>query len=331
MAFRVCSIGCGALATSVHGPSFRMYAGKHPDVELTACCDLDEARALAYRGTFGFARHYTDFREMLKRERPDGVCLIAPVALTAELSCAVMEMGFPLLMEKPPGLTRAECAQMIAVAERRGVPNQVSFNRRYTPLVVELKKRLTAKFSPADIQNVRYDFFRVERRDADFSTTAIHGIDAAKFLAGSDYAHVRFRYQDFPELGPTTASIFMDCEFESGASAQLSFCPVAGVIIERATVNAHNHTFFLSIPISRAYDCPGRLLHVEKGETKEDISGDTLHPGAEMFEQSGFYGENASFLDDLRAGRRPVGDIRSGLQSVEIAECIRLRHAEYRA
>ena len=33
----------------------------------------------------------------------------------------------------------------------------------------------------------QYDFFRINRKDADFSTTSIHGIDTLKFLVGSDY------------------------------------------------------------------------------------------------------------------------------------------------
>ena len=38
------------------------------------------------------------------------------------------------------------------------------------------------------LRHVHYEMTRVDRRDPDFSTTAIHGIDAVRFLAGSDYA-----------------------------------------------------------------------------------------------------------------------------------------------
>jgi predicted dehydrogenase len=211
MSFRICIVGCGSMSQSGHGPSLAKYAASHPDTELAACCDLDEAKAAGYRKRFGFARHYTDMTAMLKTEKPDAVCLIAPVNLTCGLSCHIMEMGFPLLMEKPPGMNVAETDRMIAVAERRGVPNQVAFNRRYTPLVRELKRRLTAQFRPDEIQHLRYDFTRIGRKDADFSTTAIHGIDTVRFLAGSDYRHVRCRYQALPQFGATVANIFMDC------------------------------------------------------------------------------------------------------------------------
>lgn len=328
MAFSLCIIGCGSLSNKAHGPSYRQYASLHSDVVLTACCDVNAERAETYRRTFGFARAYTDFREMLDKERPSAVCLMAPVELTCEISCAIMERGYPLLMEKPPGLDATECRCMIAAAAKSGVPNQVSFNRRYCPLVVELKQRLAA-FAPEAIHDIRYDFFRIGRKDADFSTTAIHGIDTVKFLAGADYRRVRFTYREFPELGTNVANIFLECEFVSGATAHLNFCPNTGVLIERATVTLLDHTFLLNVPIWAAYDTPGRLLHLHRGQTVADVAGDSVCDASQMHIASGFFGEDASFLNDLRAGRRPVGDIASGLQSVEIADCIRKRLPEY--
>ena len=328
MSFRVCVIGCGHMALHYHGASYAKYAAAHPDTELVACCDVDVAKAAAFRERFGFARHYTDFERMLDIEKPHAVCLNAPVELTCELSCRVLERGYPLLTEKPPGRTTDELDRMIAAADASGAPTQVAFNRRYTPLVVELKRLLTARFDPAAIQHVRYDFSRVGRTDPDFSTTAIHGIDTTRFLAGSDYAHIRFHYQEFPALGPATANIFMDCTFVSGATAHLNFCPVAGVVTERATVHAHDHSFFLSIPVWNAFDMPGRLQHLEKDELKLDLSGLDV-ASSEAFESNGFYGENAAFFDDLRAGRRPAGDLRNARQSVEVAQYIRERRAEY--
>ena len=194
MAFKICTVGCGGMSTSVHGPSHAKYAATHPGTLLAACCDLDEQKAIRYRDKFGYARHYSDLVEMLETEKPDAVCLIAPVDLTCELSCRILAMGFPLLMEKPPGKTVAELDRMIAAAEARGVPTQVAFNRRYTPVVRALKGMVT------DLQHIRYDFTRVRRTDADFSLTAIHGVDAVRFLAGADYASVRFRYQAARQL-----------------------------------------------------------------------------------------------------------------------------------
>lgn len=329
MSFTICSIGCGSQASKNHGPAYAKYAATHPDTLLAACCDLDEEKAIRFRDSFGFARHYTDLETMLRTEKPDAVCLVAPERLTCELTCRVFKLGYPLIMEKPPGLTVAEIDRMIAAAESTGVTHQVAFNRRYLPLVSTLKQILTENFAPEAIQYLRYDFVRFRRFDADFSMTAIHGIDTAKFLAGSDYAYIDFEYQEFPHFGPNVANIYLQGHMCSGAQVRLEFCPVAGVQVERATLHAYDHTFFLNLPMWNTPDMPGRLLHLERGAVKADISGLDVIEGTEDFVLMGFYAENESYFDDLRNGRRPAEDLYTARQSVAIAEAMRTRQSTY--
>jgi len=326
---KLCMIGCGEHATSSHGPAQARYAATHPGTVLAACCDVDEGRARAHAERFGFARHDTDLAVMLERERPDAVVLAVPETLTAELACHVLERGFPLLLEKPPGRTVAELDRMVAAAAAGGpagaaVPHAVAVNRRFVPLVCEARRRVER----LRLQHIRYEMVRVNRRDPDFSITAIHGIDAVRFLADSDYVHVRFRYQELGELGPGVANIFMDAVLASGATAHLSFCPVAGVVVERAELHAFDHTLFLEVPMWAAFDAPGRLQHLEHGVLREEVRGDAASPS---FEQGGFYAELEAFLDDLGAGRRPGPDLSAVRQSVAVAEAMRARQPEYRA
>ena len=326
---RLATIGCGEHATGSHGPALALYAARHPGMELLACCDLDPGKAERYRARFGFARAYTDLRRMLDTERPDAVSLVAPVERTCELACLILEWGFPLLMEKPPGRTVAEVDRMIAAAG--GVAHQVAFNRRFAPLLRELKREIDAHVGPAELQHVHYEMTRVGRREPDFSTTAIHGIDAVRYLAASDYAEIRFRYQALPAAGPGVANVFLDAMMASGASAQLAFCPTAGAVVERAVAHGRDHTFYAYVPMWDAFDAPGRLQHVEKGERKRDAKGSELADSPEPCVHGGFYGEYVAFLDALRSGRPPSPGLREARQSVAVAECIRERKGEYRA
>jgi len=207
----------------------------------------------------------------------------------------------------------------------------VAFNRRYAPLTQALLRQLDQHHLATKLQYIGYDFTRIGRTDADFSTTAIHGIDAVRCLAGSDYTSVRFHYQALPTLDATTVNIFMQCTLASGATAQLNFCPVAGVVTERATLHAHDHTFFLELPIWHAFDMPGRLQHLEKGEVRFDRRGTELGAGTHDYELMGFYAENASFFADIRHDRRPSGNLPSARQSVEVAQCIRERQPLYQS
>lgn len=315
------------MSVSVHGPSLKKYVGLHPDVELAACCDIDEAKAVFYKQKFGFSRHYTDMERMLDTEKPQAVCLISPVNLTFELSCKILEKGYPLIMEKPPGLDSSETREMIRVAAVKNTPNQVAFNRRYMPVVCELKKLLDKTKGLNTAMDIQFRMLRVGRKDPDFSTTAIHGIDVVKFLAGSEYKKVHFRYQELSHIGSNVANIHLDCEFKSGTFAQLDFLPVSGVDVERLEVNMDDNTFFLNTP--EGFDMPGKLLHIKKNDIMLEQDGKDISGSEEEFILHGFYNENESFLEDIRNGRKPAGDIQSGLQSVEIAECIRKRMKEY--
>src|SRR5438093_472741 len=326
---KLATIGCGEHATGSHGPALAFYAARHPATELLACCDLDPGKAERYRARFGFARAYTDLRRMLDTERPDAVSLVAPVERTCELACLILGWGFPLLMEKPPGRTIAEVDRMIAAAG--GVAHQVAFNRRFAPLLRELKREVDAHVALAELQHVHYEMTRVGRREPDFSTTAIHGVDAVRYLAGSDYAEIHFRYQALPAAGPGVANVLLDAMMASGASAQLAFCPTAGGVVERAVVHGRDATVHAYVPMRDAFDAPGRLQHLEKGELKRDAKGSELADSPEPFVHGGFYGEYVAFLDALGAGRPPSPGLREARQSVAVAECIRERKGEYRA
>jgi predicted dehydrogenase len=325
---KLCAIGCGEHAASSHGPAQARYASRHPDLRLAACCDLDPERAARHRERFGFARSYSDPWAMLATERPDAVVLVVPADVTCDVACRVLGLGYPLLVEKPPGRTAAEVDRMAAAAQRgpRPVPHQVAFNRRHAPLVREARARLAA--GGATLDHVHYEMTRVDRRDPDFSTTAIHGIDAVRFLAGSDYASVRFSYHEHPDRGPGVADIFMDAVMASGATAHLGFCPTAGVAVERATLHACGRTFFVHVPMWGGVDSPGRLWHFEDGQLHAEAAGEQ---SAEPFVLGGFYSEYEAFLGDLAAGRTPSPGLRESRQSVAVAERIRHREGEFHA
>jgi predicted dehydrogenase len=327
---RLCQIGCGEHARVAHGPSQARCARERSDLVLAGCCGLDAARTEAFRRDFGYARAFTDPAAMLDAERPDAVVVVVPVDRTVAVGSLVLERGIPLLLEKPPGETVAEVDRLIAAAEKGGrtVPHQVAFNRRYAPLVQELRRRIQGS---GPLQHIHYEMTRVERRDPDFSVTAIHGLDAVRYLTGCDYASARFRYHEMPALGPGVANILVDAVMASGATAQLAFTPVAGVLVERTAAHAHGHTLFLQVPMWGGFDSPGRLWHFAEGKLVAELAGDRVGDGSALFELGGFYRETVAFLDALAENRAPTPGLRESRQSVAIAEQIRARRDEYRA
>jgi myo-inositol 2-dehydrogenase/D-chiro-inositol 1-dehydrogenase len=329
MSFRVCIVGCGDHSRTAHGPSLRWYAGARSDVELAACCDRDPGRAESFRREFGFLRASTDMDDMLAVEKPDAVYIAVPPEACVALAERVLLRGVPLLLEKPPGMRGRETARLARIAGRLKVPHLVAFNRRFIPLMMELERTLRALEGEAGIQLIAYDMIRVDRREPDFAGTAVHAIDAARFLAGSDYRTVRFSYDDMPALGPGVANVTMDGRFMCGARFHVRICPAAGAVIERAAVHLHGHSLYLELPIWNAVDAPGRLVHLAAGKLVREVSGTALHPGSGLFETGGFLQETMRFLDDVRAGRMPPSDLASAVQSVQVMERMALRARSY--
>ena len=323
--FKICMVGCGAIARSSHGPSVRRYVSKNPGVEFAACCDIDEERARAFKDEFGVTNYYTDMDVMLDREKPQAVCLVSPVEVTAALSCRILGRGYPLILEKPPGMDGLEARGMIEACG--DVPNQVAFNRRYMPLVIKAMELIDEWGGAECILDINYRMLRVNRRDRDFATTAIHGIDLVKFLSKSNYRHIDFTYRELPQLGENVANFHLSCVMDSGAVTRLDFLPISGANTERLEINTTNGLIVLYLPIwAGCFDGVGRLCHIRDNETVLTVYG---NESDEDFVLGGFYDENARFFDDVRSGRRPEGDIASGLQAVEVASCISRRMKAY--
>lgn len=319
---KLCLIGCGGVANDGHGPSLHRYVTDHPDTILAGCCDLDPVRAENYRKTFGFTHAFTDYREMLNTLRPDAVLLTCSSSKTCELSIAVMQMGYHILLEKPPGNTLEEITAMVDESKKHpDLRIQTAFNRRYTPLLARLKQELTGK----RIYNITYQLYR-HSRTGDFANTAVHAIDAVKFIAGADYKEAHITYQELPEVKDGVANFHISADFENGTMAQLSIIPMGGVTLERITVNTPDETYTAELPFWSNMDSPGRLRAWHKDELILDIPGDSLITTTEMYEESGFYAELCHFLSNLNT---PACDLETGIQSVDLSNYLRERKTHY--
>jgi myo-inositol 2-dehydrogenase / D-chiro-inositol 1-dehydrogenase len=321
MSFKIAIIGCGWVSSACHGPACVEYAASHPNVSLAACCDLDLERAKGFAVRFGFKQAFSDVSVLLDEVQPDAVCLNVPPQNLADLGCAVMKRGIALLSEKPPGLSVAEVDRLIASAQSSGVIHQVAFNRRFMPLVLELKRSLASQ----TIQHLDIQQARVQRTDSYFATTAIHAIDCARFLAGCDFTQVRLDYQELPEIGPGVANYTLDCRFSSGATAHFSIHPLTGINIERTIVYARDNTYFLDA--NNGPDAPGHLRHYENGQLITDLDAALLTGRKEDYYLNGFYNQSAAFFDAVQAAQQPLFDFRSARQSVEIMQAMIERKA----
>ncbi len=327
---KICHIGCGNLAFSAYRPSYIRCAAEDPDLQLAAACDIDLARAADFCRQTGYCQAYADYRTMIRQERPDGVIVTTPYRHTAAIAGELIDLGLPVLLEKPPGSNADETRDLIRRAAARAVPNQVAFNRRFMPLVQALRSRLPD--TPTGRELLCLSLSRVNRLEPDFHSTAIHGIDLVSYILRSPYASVEFLYQPAREGIADAVNILMNCVMQSGALAQLAFPVDAGVVHERLQYSSPGVSYTLHLPVWSCPDTPGRLTGYRGGQLICDLSGSDLaaDPADLQFEATnGFYQEISSFLNHLRRGQPPAADLASAEQPVAIAGCLAGRAKAY--
>jgi predicted dehydrogenase len=170
--------------------AFRGY----PNIEVVAVADPDKAGRSRARVSSGAAREYEDYREMLRKEKPDLVA-ICPRTLDQRLPMftAVVEAGAHILMEKPLARDLIEADAMVALAERHKRKVQVGHTARPTPVTIRARNILRdgaiGKFLEMRARG------KEDRRAGgeDMMVLGTHLFDLMRFFAGDPrwcFAHV---------------------------------------------------------------------------------------------------------------------------------------------
>ena len=313
-------IGCGSFARQVHGPAQRRYAEARPDVELAACCDVDAARAREFAAAFGYARTAADVAEMLAAEKPDAVILAVPPVQTRRMAGAVLARGYPLLLEKPPGVTEAELEQLIEAEAKGGAVAQVAFNRHYMP-VLRRALGILAAVPPEAVRRIDYDMTRFDRWEPDFSTTAVHAIDGALVLARSPFRSAALHFQARRHEGREATDVTVEAECVSGTRVRVNIQPVAGRNADTARVHTIGQSLFIRLPVSPNSLEPDGLEHWRGDRLAESFA----ETDADLVARLGIWAETAAFLDAVQAGAPPAPRLSDCRQQVRLMEAIRLR------
>ena len=124
--FRVGIIGCGRIA-QFHG----MPARAQECADVVACCDIRPSAAKERAKLFGCKKIYTDYEEMIRKEKLDVVHVCLPHYLHAPVSIRAMELGCHVLTEKPMAISMKQAEEMVKTAKKTGKILGVIFQNRY--------------------------------------------------------------------------------------------------------------------------------------------------------------------------------------------------------
>lgn len=125
---KVAVIGCGSIAQHRH--LLEYDANEH--VDLVAVCDIVEERVSEISKKYG-AKAYTDYKQLLEKEKVDAVSVCLPNYLHAPVSIAALNAGCHVLCEKPMATSKEEAEEMIAAAESNNKKLMIAHNQRFVP------------------------------------------------------------------------------------------------------------------------------------------------------------------------------------------------------
>lgn len=125
---RVAIVGCGGIS-DMHLRTFKKFA----DVEVVAGVDSKPERLEWARSTHGVPETFTDWKEMLRKVKPDAVDVCTPNGVHAAVVIDAANAGCHVSTEKPMAMTPKECEKMIAAADKAKKQLAVGFQYRFHP------------------------------------------------------------------------------------------------------------------------------------------------------------------------------------------------------
>jgi UDP-N-acetylglucosamine 3-dehydrogenase len=199
---------------------------EHPDVELVAVCDLNQALADSTAEQFGTKAYY-DVETMIRMEDPDIVSVatggmenashhFGPVMLA-------LAAGKDVFVEKPISNNLREAEEMVKLAKEKKVRLGCNLNHRFTPMALKAKQWI----DQGELGELLFINMKLTIGNPNESTPWVHmralhphSFDVIRYFAGD----VK-RVQSFMTKAPgrtvwSTASI--NLEFTSGSVGHLT-------------------------------------------------------------------------------------------------------------
>ena len=210
---------------------------RNPNTELVALCDVKSSEEL---GIEDFdVPFYDDHKQMLGTENEiDVVCICTPNGLHSEMAIDVIDADNHVVIEKPIGLTKAKCENVIFKALQKHKQVFAVMQNRYSPPSVWLKEMVDQKII-GDIFMVQVNCYwnrddRYYKKGGWKGTSELDGgtlftqfshfIDIMYWLFG-DIENIQGKFNDFTHQDSTDFedSGFISFDFKDGGMGCLNY------------------------------------------------------------------------------------------------------------
>lgn len=326
MAVRIGIIGTGGISRS-----HLVNLVCNPDVEVVGLCDIvpehiektrqvvnahvDKETAAGRSARRLDAAGYADYRDMIRKERLDGVYLCLPPYVHGDPEEAVIEAGIPVLIEKPVTLDLGLAAKILDGIQRKGLINASGYQLRYSPQIDKAKEILADKTIGMALA-MRFGgtpgtpwYIKQDTCGGQLVEQATHHVDQLRYLVGeveSVYASaaLRINNKDNPEYDIFDVNC-MTMTFVNGVTANFANSLISGYGTppEARGVHIFADGATVSLPLGR----PLRVISPA---------------GTEEFPDSGspMALEDAAFVEAIKTGDQSLikSDYLSGIRTLAV-------------
>jgi predicted dehydrogenase len=276
------------------------------DADLVAVCDTNESNGRAIADRYG-VRFTGDYRDLLGDV--EAVSVATPTVHHYEATCACLEAGIHVLVEKPVSHTLAEADEMIRLAEAKNAVLQVGHIERFNPAFQALQKQLTA---PKFFEAHRMGIFTLRSLDIDVvMDLMVHELDIIASLVPSEV--VRVEAVGIPILTPKIDLANARLEFADGCIANITASRVAGERMRKLRIFQPNEYYSLDYAEQQV-----GMFKLTPPKA-EGALPEIVAQGLEITKREPLLAEIESFLSSVRSRAAPVVTGVEGRRALALA------------
>lgn len=315
---RIAVLGAGRIA-NIHAAN----VAANPDVQLSVIADPWREGVHKLAARLGCAAAY-DCAEAIVRDDVDAIVIGTPTDTHIDLMLRAVQLGKPVLCEKPIDLDFAKAAKAVEDIERLNGKVMLGFNRRFDPDTLHMRKAI----ANGDIGDVRQVVITsrdpglapveyLKHSGGIFRDMTIHDFDTARTLLGEEPVEVlaiASRLVD-PALAQIDDydSVMVLLRTASGKQCHINCCREAvygydqrlEVFGSKGMILNDNHR-----------PSTVRSYSAQQTEVREPLLNFFLERYADSYRN-----ELNQFIDAVRAGEPLPTNARDGLKALHLANC----------
>ncbi|HUI31075.1 MAG TPA: bi-domain-containing oxidoreductase [Candidatus Acidoferrales bacterium] len=289
---RVAIVGAGSFARATHLPNISRLSR---DFHLRAVVNREGYKADSLAREFGADYGSSSFDDVIDDREVDIVIIATRHNLHAQMAVKAAKAGKGVLLEKPIALTLDELRDVEKVVRASGVPFMVGYNRRFSPLSLQMKRVLSDSAGPKMIGyrvNAGYipptHWTLSEEGGGRIVGEACHMFDLLLYLVGSPISRVDSKAV---KLSDTLydENVVTSLEFRDGSIATLFYSTLGSSKMEKERVEAY---------------VDGRVMLLEDFKTLT-VFGDKVSKEGSGKVQKGYLEELKEFAAYMKNGGAP--------------------------